>query len=232
MQSIIHNPKFKIKLRTSLFLVWCLLGVVAAPGQSPADDGERWVKKKEGGGIAVFERTASRGAFKELKAQMTLPPTALRRLATQLLDVEGYKDWVDRTREAHVIERVNDTLQYYYAVIELPALKDRDLVARLTIHQDRATRVVTAVAAGAPGKYPPDRRFERIPDFTNTWTFVPLRGGNVRVEYRGTVPDDWTYALAKTFVWSGLQRTLANLREQVRQKPTRSLPVAFIAEPE
>ncbi len=217
--------------RTGLFLIWCLLGPVAAPGRAPVDDGEPWVKKKDSGGIAVFERTASRGAFKELKAQMTLPPTSLRRLATQLLDVEGYKDWVDRTREAHVIERVNDTLQYYYSIIELPALKDRDLVAQLKIHQDRATRVVTTVTAGAPGKYPPDRRFERIPDFTNTWTFIPLRDGNVQVEYRGVVPNDWTYALAKTFVWSGLQRTLANLREQVRQKPKRNLPVAFIAEP-
>jgi hypothetical protein len=218
--------------RTGFFLVCCLLGPVAAPGQSAADGGEQWVKKKEAGGIAVFERTASGGAFKELKAQMTLPPTPLRRLATQLLDVEGYKDWVDRTREAHVIESVNDTLQYYYAVIELPALKDRDLVAQLRIRQDRATRVVTTVAVGAPGKYPPNRRFERIPDFTNTWTFTPLRGGNVRVEYRGVVPDDWTYALAKTFVWSGLHRTLANLREQVRRQPKRNLPVAFITEPQ
>jgi hypothetical protein len=179
----------------------------------------------------VFERQASKGDFKELKARMTLPPTSLRRLATQLMDVEGYKDWVDRNRESRVIERVNDTLQYYYAIIELPALKDRDLVARFTIHQDRATGVVTTVATGAPDKYPPDRRYERIPDFTNTWTFVPLPGGNVRVEYRGVVPDDWTYALAKSFVWTGLHRTLANLREQVRQQPKRNPSVAFITEP-
>jgi hypothetical protein len=190
------------------------------------------VKKKEAAGIAVFERTVPRGPFKELKAQMTLPPTPLRRLATQLLDVEGYKDWVDRTHEAHVIKKVNDTLQYYYAIIDLPALKDRDLVAQFKIHQDRTTGVITTTAVGAPGKHPPNRRFERIPDFTNTWTFIPLRGGNVRVEYRGVVPDDWTYALAKSFVWSGLHRTLSNLREQVRQQPKRIVPVAFIAEPE
>ncbi len=213
-------------------LLWCLLRTLAAPGQpAAADDGGKWVKKKEAAGIAVFERQASRGDFRELKAQMTLPPTPLRRLATQLLDVEGYKDWVDRTREAHVIESVNDTLQYYYAIIDLPALKDRDLVARFTIHQDRATGVITTVAVGSPGKYPPDRRFERIPEFTNTWTITPLPGGNVRVEYRGVVPDDWTYALAKSFVWTGLQRTLSNLREQVRQPPKRSPSVAFIAEP-
>jgi hypothetical protein len=205
---------------------------MAAPGQPAADDGGKWTKKKEAGGIAVFERPAARGPFKELKAQMTLPLTSLRRLATQLLDVEGYKDWVDRNREAHVIQKVNDTLLYYYAIIDLPALKDRDLVARFTIHQDQATGVVTTVAVGAPDKYPPNRRFERIPDFTNAWTFIPLRDGNVRVEYRGEVPDDWTYALAKSFVWSGLHRTLSNLREQVQQKPKRNLPVAFIAEPQ
>jgi hypothetical protein len=68
--------------------------------------------------------------------------------------VEGYKDWVDRTREAHVIESVNDTLQYYYAVIELPALKDRDLVAQLKIHQDRATRVVTDRSRRGAGQVP------------------------------------------------------------------------------
>jgi hypothetical protein len=217
---------------TRYLLLWCLLGTLVAPGQPPAaDDGGEWVKKKEADGIAVFERQASRGDFKELKARMTLPPTSLRRLATQLMDVEGYKDWVDRNRESRVIERVNDTLQYYYAIIELPALKDRDLVARFTIHQDRATGVVTTVATGAPDKYPPDRRFERIPDFTNTWTFTPLPGGNVRVEYRGVVPDDWTYALAKSFVWTGLHRTLGNLRAQVRQQPKRNPSVAFIAEP-
>ena len=194
-------------------------------------DGGGWVQKKAADGIAVFERQAPQGAFKQLKAQMTLPPTPLRRLATQLLDVEGYKDWVDRTGEAHVIEKVNDTMQYYYAIINLPALKDRDLVAEFKIHQDQATRVVTTVAVGVPGKYRPDPRFERIPAFTNTWTFVPLPGGKVQVEYLGTVPDDWTYALAKSLVWTGLQRTLANLRNQVQQKPKRNLPVAFIAEP-
>lgn len=217
---------------TRCVLLWCLLSTLAAPGQpAGADDGGGWVEKKEAAGIAVFERQAPRGDFKELKARMTLPPTPLRRLATQLLDVEGYKDWVDRTREAHVIEKVNDTLQYYYAIIDLPALKDRDLVARFSIRQDRATGVVTTIAVGAPDKYPPNRRFERIPEFTNTWTFTPLPGGNVRVEYRGEVPDDWTYALAKSFVWSGLHRTLSRLREQVRQKPKRNLPVAFITEP-
>jgi hypothetical protein len=217
--------------RAGLLLVWYLLGPVVAPGQPAAADDGGWVKKKEAAGIAVFERTAPRGSFKELKAQMTLPPTPLRRLAAQLLDVEGYKDWVDRTREAHVIERVNDTLQYYYAIVDLPALKDRDLVAQFKIHQDRATGVITTVAVGAPDKYPSNRRFERIPEFTNAWTFIPLPGGNVQVEYRGVVPDDWTYALAKTFVWSGLHRTLSNLREQVRQKPKRTVRVAFITEP-
>jgi hypothetical protein len=219
-------------LKTQCLFLWSLLSTLAAPGQSPADDGGKWVKKKEAAGIAVFERKALRGNFKELKAQMTLPPTPLRRLATQLLDVEGYQDWVDRTREAHVIEKVNDTLQYYYAIIDLPALKNRDLVAQFKIHQDRATGAITTVAVGTPDKYPPNRRFERIPDFTNTWTFIPLPGGNVQVEYRGVVPDDWTYAVAKSFVWTGLHRTLSNLREQVRQKPKRNPSVAFITEPQ
>jgi hypothetical protein len=214
---------------TVFLLAGCLLRPLVAPCQA---DGEKWVKKKEVAGIAVFEGQAPRGEYKLLKAQMTLPATSLRRLATQVMDVEGYKDWVDRTREAHVIQSVNDTLQYYYAIVDLPALKDRDMVAEFKIRQDKVTKVVTSVAVGVPDRHPPDRRYERIPDFTSSWTFIPLRDGNVRVEYRGTVPDDWTYSLAKSLIWGGLYRTLDNLRNQVRQAPKRKLPVAFIAEPD
>jgi|GEM_PF-3512555 len=217
---------------TVFLLTGCLLRPVIAPGQTTdPPDGEKWVKKKEAGGIAVFEGKAAQGDYKHLKAQMTLPATPLRRLATQVMDVEGYKDWVDRTREAHVIERVNDTLQYYYAIVDLPALKDRDMVAEFKIHQDQATKAVTTVAVGVPGRHPPDRRFERIPDFTSSWTFIPLPDGSVQVEYRGTVPDDWMYSLAKSLIWGGLHRTLSNLRDQVRQDAKRKVPVAFIAEP-
>ena len=214
---------------TGFLLAVCLLRPLVAPCQA---DGEKWEKKKEAAGISVFEGKANRADYKQLKAQMTLPATPLRRLVTQVMDVEGYKDWVDRTREAHVIESVNDTLLYYYAIVDLPALKDRDIVAEFKIHQDKVTKVVTTVAVGVPGRHPPNRRFERIPDFTSSWTFIPLRDGKVRVEYRGTVPDDWTYSLAKGFVWSGLYRTLDNLRNQVRQPPKRNLPVSFIAEPD
>jgi ribosome-associated toxin RatA of RatAB toxin-antitoxin module len=219
-----------MQLTGTALLVWCLLAVTAAAAQAPsASAAEKWVTRKDAQGITVSEREAPRDAFKHLKVEMTLK-TSLKRLASLVMDVEGYPAWVDRTRESRVIEKTDETSLVYRAIIALPVLKDRDLVAGLSISQDKISRVVTARSAGVPSKYPPDARFERIQDFKISWAFIPLPGGNVRVEYRAVLPDDFAYSVAKSLVWSGLHRTLANMRSQVQQQKQPKLETAYIVE--
>ncbi len=202
---------------------------IAQPASAPAD--EKWIKKKESSGITVFEQQSPQQSLNYVKAEMTVQ-SSLKSLSYLLLDIEGYTDWVDRTKEAYVTEKVSNTTLYYRSVIDVPLIKDRDLVARFCIRQDKSSKVVKTEAVDVPGKYPVDKKFERLTNFQTTWTLVPLPDGKVRVEYVGVVPDDFTYAMVKGMIWDGLHQTFTNMRKLAGQPRKRSVAVDFIVEPE
>ncbi len=193
--------------------------------------GEKWLLKKESAGITVYERQGTKEAIKYVKARMTLQ-TSLSNLVALVMDVEGYPAWVDRTKESYLIGKESEAELYYRSVIEVPLLKNRDLVARLRVRQDKSSKVVTAEALGVAGKYPVDVKYERLADFQSTWRFVPLQGGQVQVEYVGAVPDDFLYGVVKKFIWNGLHQTFSNLRKLSGQQKDSRAASAFIVEPD
>jgi hypothetical protein len=99
-------------------------------------------------------------------------------------------------KEAKMLERVDDQLQYYSFKFNLPApFKPREFVVREQYYQNPKTKDVLLEVVGAPDKIPPNDCCFRVSDINNTWRFTPLGKGEVEVEWMvnmnegGFLPD-------------------------------------------
>lgn len=85
--------------------------------------------------------------------------------------------------ESHIVDRIDDQLQYSTFRYKLPApFLPREFVVRILVHQSPGTGEVLVNYGAALGKTPPNDCCVRVSDMNNTWRLTPLGNGEVDVE--------------------------------------------------
>lgn len=167
--------------------ITCLL--LAAAGVAAADG---WTRLGVEDGIALEARDVPGSSLREVRAttRADVPPAAL---AAVVWDYDSHASFVPHLRHAEVIRDAGDE-RVVYEQVDLPLLRDRDVVLRIRRETDADGTVdirSTAVADEGP---PASSRFVRIRTSAGHWRFAPAGGGTdvtyvVRSDVGGAVPS-------------------------------------------
>lgn len=144
---------------------------------------ETWEQTKNEDGIKVYTRKKVGERFKEIKI-VTSTKTTLNEIMASFDDVESHKDWVYKTPESKVIERVDPSTLIYYVKSNLPyPVKDRDIVIHYAWEQDPLSKVITTRSKALPGKFDPVQSTVRVKEFQSKYVLTPKPNGIIHIEY-------------------------------------------------
>ena len=222
-----------VKIATSLVPI-AALALLAAP---PAP-GQEWTLVREDSrrDIVVYERARPDG-YLEFRG-VTHVESRLSAFVALFDDFEAAPDWLYRTREITLIERLSDTESYVHSINAMPwPLKDRDIVLHSRRAQDPETYVLSANAVGVPDYLPVDENYVRMPVIESSWTFTPLGDGRTQVDFRGFadpgggVSSGMLARFQEMFISQAPYRSLRGLREVIGEAKYQSAEYAFVEEP-
>lgn len=80
---------------------------------------EDWELQKEESGIKVYTKPVSSSSFNAFKATMTIDESVQAFLSV-LYDIDGVTSWAYKVKDASLLKRSGDTLQIYYAEVNVP----------------------------------------------------------------------------------------------------------------
>jgi hypothetical protein len=139
------------------------------------------VKKMEN--LEVYSRKLDSEEYKEIKIVGRIH-CSMSELVLAIEDVEAQKEWVMRTIDARMIEKINVGEFYYYISTDMPfPISDRDLVVYYKRSQDPLSKVVSTVSKAKPSQIPFIDHFVRIPLFESNYTLSPEKDGWIKLEY-------------------------------------------------
>jgi hypothetical protein len=155
-----------------------------------ADDG--WERVDVEDGITIEARDVEGSSIHEVRAtaHVDVPPAAI---AAVLWSYQDHASFVPRLRHAEVVRDAGDE-RIVYEQIELPLLKDRDVVLRVRREIDPATGAIDVRSTAITGEGPPESsRFVRVRTSSGHWRFAPAGGGTdvtyvIRSDVGGAVP--------------------------------------------
>lgn len=175
---------------------------------------QTWELAKSGNGIEIFTRTKVGGNVKEFKA-LTTVETSVKQAEALISDIDRYPNWQDNCEEAHLIERVDDVTVIARYISETPwPFNDRDIVLRMT-RKNKSDGGVLFEIENAPGAYPENEDYVRIPNAGGIWEITPLGDNRCEVNYEfyadpaGNVPN-W---LVNMFVVQGPYNSFERMKE-------------------
>ncbi|WP_276133342.1 START domain-containing protein [Polluticoccus soli] len=189
-----------------------------------------WELKKQDGALKIYTGTAEVSKVKALKVEYILN-ASLSTFAATLLDVEGQAAWVYSTKSSSLLKRVNDSEFIAYSEKVMPTpFSNRDLITKVHMHQDPATKVLTINVLGLPNYIPEKDGLVRVPMARARWTLTPISSNQVKVEYiaeaepGGSIPA-W---VANLFLLKGPTESFKRLSAIVQQPKYRNATVSFI----
>jgi hypothetical protein len=154
----------------------------------------RWEFAGERNGVKTYTLKSPGSDLIQLKGVFQVHST-LAGIVTFMRDSGACND-IPGCYGSHVVERVDDQLQYDYYIMKFPfPFHPRDFVNRTQIHQSPQTKEVLVEYAATPGELPLNSCCVRVTNMDNTWRLTPLDNGQVEIEFTmkmndgGFVPD-------------------------------------------
>src|SRR5262249_33527399 len=133
-------------------------------------------------GILVESRDVAGSSFREVRAttHATASPEAILRV---LWRHEEHPRFIPHLRHVEIVRDAGDD-RVVYEQIDVPLLRDRDVVLRAHRSSARATGVADATPTAVTDEGPPaTSRFVRVRRSTGHWHAVPSPGGGSDVTY-------------------------------------------------
>lgn len=185
--------------------------------------------RKSEGDILVYACNTSNSKLKSIRATFSIETTPSV-LAGHLLDVKHYNTWQYRTFETQVLKQVSENEIIYRGEVDAPwPVSNRDLIVRLTITQDPATKVMRFSIISIPDYMPKKPGVVRVPLSEGFWVVTPAGPNKLNVEYSflvdpgGSIPA-WLINLT---IAEGPLKTFQTLKERIKTGvPVK--PAAFI----
>jgi len=200
------------QIYTLLVLVNLLLAAVAF-GQNG------WNLVKNNGWIQIFESSMDQSNFKRIKVECTLDGT-YDKLLQVLNNVDNHKNWIYKTKDAHIIKRVSASEYYYYTETCLPwPLQNRDAVVHIKFTKDSLNRFLQIIAIGEPDYCPVTSGKVRVPKSANSWMVTAPAPNKLHIVYvfeadpGGSLPA-W---LVNALVDKGPFESFRKLAEQLKK---------------
>ncbi len=161
----------------ALVLVFQLADYAAA-----SDDG--WKLKKRQNGIDAYLRDIP-GDLKEFKGIMYVRGVRLSSMVATFDDTASYTRWMHNCTESKLLKFMNVQERITYTVTHAPwPARDRDTIVYSLMTQNPEDLSVTIAITGKPDYIPLKDGRVRIPLMKATWTFKPLKSGDVMVVYQ------------------------------------------------
>ncbi len=180
-----------------------------------------WVLRKEKDGIFVYDLKTDNAKFNSIKVETELTGR-VEDLVYLLMDVETHIKWAYGTKSAELLQRISDKEIIFYKVINSPGLvvSDRDLVVRLKVIPDPASKSINIESIAIPDFIPPKQNLVRVPLSNETWIITPSAAQKLKIKYvlqvdpGGALPP----LLVNLFVTKGPYETFTNLKELLKNK--------------
>ncbi len=110
------------KLQTLIFLLICFF--------SYNSNAQVWEKALDKNGIQVYTAPNANSKYDYTKSVMQINGT-LQMVIDVLFNFEAYPKWVPYCIASKTVKRISDSEFVYHAILDVPFVKDRDLVIRI-----------------------------------------------------------------------------------------------------
>ncbi|MBL7856374.1 MAG: lipid-binding protein [Cyclobacteriaceae bacterium] len=188
--------------------------------------------KKDQDSVLVYTCHQPESKIKSIKASLTVR-ASLSELTARVMDVKSYTTWQYRIIKSEVLKNINERELIFHSEVSAPwPVSNRDMVAHLTVEQDKSTKAVTITIEGVPDFIPPvNKDVVRVQQSLGRWVVTPLQNGVLKVEYTfvidpgGSIPS-WLVNMAAA---EGPSYTFRQFREIMHMNATRK-KAAFIVD--
>ena len=120
-----------VSVRKCIFLL-VTIGLLSFLGSAYAQS--TWERTRKESGVKVYERESD-NRLNDLKTVFKLNSDVMSAISF-LLDEDAFKSMVNNIEEARMIEKVSDTLRYYYLRVSVENIINRDAVVKVSFQQD------------------------------------------------------------------------------------------------
>ncbi len=170
--------------RIARFIVPLVLVLVFQQVDHAATSDGGWKLKKKQDGIDAYVRDVP-GDLKEFKGVMYVKGVRLSSMVATFDDTASYTRWMHHCTESKLLKYMNVQERITYTVTHAPwPASDRDTIVYSLMTQNPDDLSVTIAITGKPDYMPRQGRRVRIPMMKASWTFKPLKSGDVMVVYQ------------------------------------------------
>ena len=197
---------------------------------SNAQTNDNWKKAKDENQVVIYETDSINSSIVKYKAETEVRVSLLDMMSI-FMDVSSYPQWMEGVSSSKIVVRENDSVFIQHTYIHIPIITNRDLVAHVSVKQDKNTLKVSTLSTPRP-ELDPEPDYIRIQIFRSEWTFTPLTENLTRITYHGIVDvkNKFTYLfIGKTLV-NNLHTTLCNLRSYAMSGDHPRMHLPFIKE--
>ena len=107
--------------------------VVALPLVSIISE-SNWTETKDKNDIVTYIGSANETGLKPTLSVMNLSQSPDETLAA-ILDFDSYHHWVPYCENSHTVEKISDSLYYFYQLLDMPVIKNRDIIVKVEISE-------------------------------------------------------------------------------------------------
>lgn len=200
-----------------LFLLSLSLYYTAIQAQVPST--VNWKQEKQANGIQVFtaDVDGSNRKYIKVKAEME---GSLNKVKAVFQNIAQQKAWVYSTKQAYLLQQVDDHTLLYYNETSLPwPASNRDIAINMKLTEDHTQHKLVITQEGQPSATPTHKGVVRIPHLSANWQFHEVAANQLLAEYYididpgGSLPT-WVINL---FIAKGPYETFVNLRKMLKQ---------------
>ena len=176
----------KVRFWLTHFVIVTLMLALVATGLHAEDqlgealDFSKWEEVRNKNGIKIYTRDWEGSDFVAVKTDMTVKTTPSQFVANAYL-VKEYTQWVNDCQEAKLLEKKNSDMIIYMSINSPWPVTDRDMVTKIELSQDPATRIITMAQNNEKNVYPLQDAHIRIPKTVGKTTVIPLEDGQIRI---------------------------------------------------
>jgi START domain len=128
-----------------------------------------WKLSKDKDGIQVFLSETAHSKFKSIKVECTLEGN-YDKLIDALSNVDHFKDWIYKTKTAHLLKKPSANELYYYSETSLPwPMSNRDVVAHVKIQKDNQPGFIKITSVNEPNYLTEMPGKVRVPHLSIDW---------------------------------------------------------------